>query len=395
MKSYIKAMSLSHPVEYSEMQATMVEALKYLSRTSKSPYSPIIYNNLGIAYCQLEDYGRALQSYYKCLSLSDLPVYKLTVANNIGYVHMSSGNFEKAAAILKEAYCSPHIGDSLSLKARITDNLGYCQYKRGETEGVRLMVEGRTLREELNDDFGLITSNLHLGEALLMLDKKQAIKAFLKAESLAAKTNSIDDRLLALQLLSRHTSPLTAKSYSSLYFELTDSLLGARRKARNYFAEVKYNYKAERDEKLRAVAREAELRLRQSQLENGRLMLLIITLCITFLSAIIVYHIVRTARRNRWKAAYDTEVRISNRLHDELANDIHQAIVVTEGNDISGPINKSRLLDILELVYRQARAISRENSAIGSDDFSTKLKDLMSIYNTNGQKVLIKGIGDI
>jgi tetratricopeptide (TPR) repeat protein len=381
--------------DFSEMQTTMVEALKYLDKKSERSYKPIIYNNLGIAYCQLEDYPRAIENYQRTLSLSNSPVHKLTAANNIGYVYISSGEYEKAYEVFRGIYASPHVSDSLSLKARVTDNFGYSAYKLGKPEGVKLIAEGLAIRENIGDDFGQITSYLHLGEALVSYDKEKAIMAVLNAERLAAKTSSPDDRLLALNFLVKYSDPATAKAYSLQYFRISDSLQTARRKARNHFAEVKYNYKLEREEKLRLQANKARLELRESELENARLLWLIAAICVAFTASAIIYKIVQRNRRTRWKASYDAEVRISNRLHDELANDLHQTIVFTETNDLSKSDNKNTLLDNLDLIYRRARGISRENASVGSNDFSKKLKDLISSYGSPGQNVLAKGIGDI
>ena len=381
--------------DFSEMQATMVEALKFLDQKSASSYRPIIYNNLGIAYCQLEDYPRAIENYQKTLALTDSPVHQLTVKNNIGYVYISSGKYQNAFDMLHRIYSSPNLNDSLAVKARVIDNLGYAAYRLGKQESVKFIGQGLEIRQRIGDEFGAITSNLHLGEALLQTDKYRAMAAVRQAERLAAKTNSPDDRLLALDFLARHSDAVQAKAYSLDYFRISDSLQTARRKARNHFAEIKYNYKRERDEKLRLQARQARLQLRESELENARLLWLIAAICILFLAFATIYVIVQRHKRNRWKAGYDAEVRIANRLHDELANDLHQAMVYTEANDFSRPENRDKLLDNLELIYRRARAISRENASVGDDDFVQKLKDVISYYGSPGQNVLAKGIGEV
>jgi signal transduction histidine kinase len=355
----------------------------------------MIHNNLGIAYCQLENYPRAIENYEKTLRISKSAVHKLTARNNIGYVYLSSGNYNKAFDFFKDLYASPHINDSLALKARVADNLGYAAYKLGKPEGLPLLNEGAMLRKEIGDEFGLIASTLHLGEALLPNDKGQAIANVLQAERLSAKTNSPDDRLLALHFLATNSAPAVGQKYASLYFRISDSLQTVRRKARNYFADVKYNYKLERDQNLKLQANQARLKLRQIQLENARLTWAIAAICIVFMAIIIVYIIVKRNRRARWKAAYETEVRISNRMHDELANDLHQAIIYTETNDLSEIENKNRLLDSLDVIYRRTRGISRENAAIGNEGFLETLKDLISSYSNTKQTVLAKGINDI
>lgn len=381
--------------DFAEMQTTMVEALKYLGKEAPKAYEPIIHNNLGMAYCQLEDYPRAIESYEKTLSLSDVTVHQLTAKNNIGYTYISSGNYQKAFDVLQEVYASSNICDSLSLKARVADNLGYCAYKLGMPDGIKLLTEGAKIREKIGDEFGLVTSKLHLGEAMLNDDREKAVALVEEAEQLAAKTSSPDDRLLALHFLATHSPPALGQKYSIRYFKISDSLQTVRRKARNYFAEVKYNYKRERDQKLRSQANEARLKLRQSELENARLIWLIAAICVVFVAAIVIFFIIRRNKRIRWKAAYDAEIRIANRMHDEMANDLHQTIVFAEINDLSETNNRNRLLDSLDVVYKRVRGISRENAAVDQIDFAEKLKEIISYYSVSGQKVLAKGMRDI
>src|SRR5690606_36542140 len=105
-----------------------------------------------------------------------------------------------------------------------------------------------------------------------------------------------------------------------------------------------------------------------------------------------IHYIVKTSRKKRAKAVYDTEVRISNRLHDELANDLHQAMVFTESRDLTDIGNRNKLLDALDSLYRQARSISREHAEVNVEDFSERLRDLLSTYISSNQSVIPIGI---
>lgn len=380
--------------DFAEMQATTVEALKYLNKESAQTYGPTIYNNLGIAYSQLEDYPRALQNYKKTLSYAYRPEDKLTVENNIANVYIKEGDYKKAYGLLKAASISPYINGDLTVKARILDNLGYSMFKLGKPDGLPLLKQGLDLREKAGDRLGLVTSSLHLAETLVK-DRDVAIAFAVQAEEISAETHSPDDRLLALSFLAKWSDPITARGYSLQYFKIADSLQTARRRARNHFAAVKYDYKLEREAKLKSQANEARLQLRQSELEKARLTWLIAAICVLFGAVVAVYRIIRRNRRNRWKASYEAEVRISNRLHDELANDLHQAIVFTESKDLSEPVNKDKLLDNLDLVYKRARSLSRENASVGSEDFAERLRELISFYGSPGQNVVAKDIAGV
>ncbi len=382
--------------DYSEMQATTVEALKFLDAGSRSAYEPVIRNNFGIAYCNLEDYPRAIANYNLVLKSSEHPVHRLTARNNIAYVHMNSGDFNKAYEILKQLVESPNLKDSTALEARIKDNLGFSAFKTSKSGYMDLLLDGLKLRRDIGDEYGEITSCLHIADAFVNTDRTRAIDFAKRAETLSADIGSAEDQLLALKFLSAYDNPMRANIYSANYFRISDSLQTARRKARNQFAEIRYNYKSEREQKLRSQAKAARLELEKAELEKVRLWWALAAICVITISIFVIASMIRRHRRNRLKTAYDTEVRISKRLHDELANDLHQTMVFTETNDMSHQKNADKLVENLDLLYKRARSISRENAAIDvSGDFSTAIRTLISSYISAEQTVLPVGIDDV
>jgi signal transduction histidine kinase len=96
-------------------------------------------------------------------------------------------------------------------------------------------------------------------------------------------------------------------------------------------------------------------------------------------------------RRKLQKATYDTETRISKKLHDELANDVFNAMTYADTQDLNNPTNKEFLLENLDKIYTQSRNISKENSQIDTgDNFEAVLKAMLSSYNSNNINVIIK-----
>ncbi len=382
--------------DYSEMETTTIEALKHLDAGLRPAYNAVIYNNFGLAYFGMEDYPRAIENYKKILKISDNPVHRLTALNNIAYTHMNAGDYKNAYSLLSEIHASPNINDSIYLKARVKDNLGFSAFKLGKPGYLELMHDGLRLRKEINDMFGQTESYLNLANAMVDSDRQAAIRHAKEAERVSAAIPSADDRLTALKFLSTYETGDEAKKFAADYFRISDSLKSARQKARNHFAEIRYNYKIERDEKLKSQENAAKLELQKAEVETTRLWWAIAAICTIFVSISIIYWMIRRHRRNRLKAAYDTEVRISKQLHDELANDLHHTIVFTETSDMSQLKQRNKLLESLDSLYKRARSISRENAAIDMKaDFIGTLRELLSSYVTDSQAVLPVGIDGI
>lgn len=372
-----------HQGDFSEVQSNAVDALQYVGSQGQI-YLPMIYNDLGRVYCQTENYDRAIDYYRKILDLSDNETYRITALNNIAYAHISNNEFEKANRIL-DSLASNIIIDSLALEARVHTNLGYSIFKSGIGDGKSQLIRGLEIREKINDNFGIVGSCILLSEVLAESDRASSIRYAERADRMASELQFPEDRLLALKLLSRYESPQRAQAYADKYFKFSDSLQSVRRAARSYFADVKYNFKREREEKLKSQAEAAQLKF-------SRLIWAISLGVLGICAAVIIHYIVKTSRKKRAKAVYDTEIRISNRLHDELANDLHQAMVFTESRDLTDIGNRNKLLDALDSLYRQARSISREHAEVNVEDFSERLRDLLSTYISSNQSVIPIGI---
>jgi signal transduction histidine kinase len=96
------------------------------------------------------------------------------------------------------------------------------------------------------------------------------------------------------------------------------------------------------------------------------------------------------------KISYTTEIRISKKLHDELANDVYQTMAFAETQDLSTAQNKEILLTSLDTIYSRTRNISRENSTIEAGAlFETSLKEMMSGFHTNEINILTNGMDTI
>ena len=58
------------------------------------------------------------------------------------------------------------------------------------------------------------------------------------------------------------------------------------------------------------------------------------------LSAVFLYYYLKNRnKKEKAEAVYQSETRISKKLHDELANDVYQTMAFVETQDLQNPIN--------------------------------------------------------
>ena len=184
--------------------------------------------------------------------------------------------------------------------------------------------------------------------------------------------------------------------YGQKYIFINDSIIKIRNNFKNKFAKIKYDSKKEKDEnqKLRLQKVENEVALQKSEIEK-----------ILFLSGFIILGLVlffvkknhkNKAQIIKLETAYDTETRIAKDIHDELANDVFQAITFTQTQSLTNEDSKENLIQKLDHIYSRVRGISRENNDIDTGpNYWRNLKEILSSYNNDNTNISINGIEKI
>src|SRR5690606_3780292 len=99
--------------------------------------------------------------------------------------------------------------------------------------------------------------------------------------------------------------------------------------------------------------------------------------------------------REKELAAYQAELYISKKVHDEIANDVFNLLTRTQNDAINTPF-KTSLLTVIDKLYRKTRNIAREFSDIPVGiEFEDTLTDLLSNYSNKDTQILNKGVKDI
>nr|MBU3861682.1 tetratricopeptide repeat-containing sensor histidine kinase [Flavobacterium sp. MC2016-06] len=380
--------------DYYGSKETLTEALPYIKK--RDIYTVSINNYFGIADKELLLYNDAVYYYKEAMKDCTDSVTKQAPLSNIAVVYIQQKKYDKAITIL-ESILNKKTADSKSKifsEARVTDNLGYAYFKKGINEkGLLLMNESLEMRNQEDDIYGSIESNLHLAEYYAKIESKKSNQYALDAYKTATKLNSIDERLEGLQFLILNHSGSESTHYAQKYITLNDSIINIRNNFKNKFAKIKYDSKKEKDEnqKLRLEKAEDLVTLQKSKIQRIVLFSGFIILLLT-----IIYlkkdHQNKT-RIVKIKTAYDTETRIAKDIHDELANDVFNAITFTQTQPIATTQSKETLLKKLDHIYTRVRGISRENNDIDTGaNYADNLKEMLSTYNTDQTNVIINSI---
>ena len=368
-----------------DSENSAIKALKLLdgmgARKETLEHRIGIYNHLGKIYRVLTKYDTALEYYNKVLTLAQTPNQRTVALNNRALVYEDQGQLQLAANEFSKAYqMASEIKDTREM-ARALDNLGHVQSKMGNEEALSTMESALNMRLDLHDPSGTYASYKHLTAYYKDRNEKAKANGYAqKALDLAKSINAVSYIKDALEnLLS-----LSADANVVEYKRINDSLTLAKQQGTNAYASMKYAYVTqERLAKQNELEKEKQKRWKQLYLAIG----ILITLLSLFL-----YVILNTKyKKDKLQQVYQTEARISKKVHDEVANDVYHVITKIQRSN-----NSDEVLDDLENIYNRTRDISKENSAINvRENFSELLNDLLLGYKSDEVNIVTKNLSKI
>ena len=376
--------------EYGESEALVIKAIEKFNLSNKYEYIPMCYTTLGIIAKYMERYDESIEYHLMSINFaSKTPKRemesKFSAYNNIGTVYKNLKQYKTAENYYEKALSLEDYLKSRPVKfSRILDNLGYVKFlaDKDNEESLKLMNQAYTIRDSINDYIGLSTNNLHYAKYYQAHNnfKKSKYHAS-KVVKLAPKVKSNEELLDAYQLLSVVSEPKTGLEYAQKYIALNDSLIKEERLYRDKFARIRF----ETDQK--------EQQIIKVQNQNT-VYLLGMLLLLSLIGFALFFFRQRTkylAQQNKivqTRAAYETETRISKRLHDELGNDIFQVMLQYQNNP-----HDPEIVNRLNKTYNKARDISRENSEFEVDEtYGEELTDMLQNYINNGVQLILRGL---
>lgn len=376
--------------DYAASESTVLEALPFLKNNPKPNHHWGVYTTLAINYLQTYDYKLALYYDNLALNLKTNQWRKASIKNNIALINMEMQDYQKAIQILQPLILEEKIINDKEVFSIILNNLGYSYYKAGNPKGIRYLNQALKMRKKAKNDWGLTSSYVNLSEYYQKDNPRLSFTYALMAYDKSKTVNNVNDRLISLALLIQNSSGNQLKKFSLDYIRINDSVTKARQIAKNQFAKIKYDSKKEKEENLSLKTQKAQSFLQLEQQKNKNI-ILILLIIIGFLSTIFVYYFLKASnKKEKLQTSYDTEIRIAERLHDELANDVYHTLSFAETQDLSSNQNKEILLHNLDTIYSRTRNISKENSAVDTRlYFVAGLKEMITDFNSDAVNIMI------
>lgn len=375
--------------DYIGSENTATEALSLINKYSNPEYTSRLYNTLGMNYDNLFDFELAEKNYLLSMSFKNTEVEKLTMKNNIAVVAIDDLKYDKAKKLLTKLLTNKNINENLSIKSKILGNLGFCLLKTNQPNSLAFFNEALAIKKQIKDDYALISSYMHLTEYYQSRNKNLALNYAKTALTQAEKLNCPDEKLKAMEVLVAKNEG----NYSKKYFDLNDSLKKSRQKSKNQFAKIRFDSKKTIAENQLLKTQKAETDLK-IETQKNKILIASIFGILSFFGGIFVYQRMRFRNKSeKIKASYNTETRISKKVHDELANDIFNAMTFAITQNLNDETKKEKLINSLDDVYTRTRDISRENNVIDTGIyFKDNLKDMLSPYNSLKLNIIINGI---
>ncbi|OEK09507.1 hypothetical protein A8C32_12420 [Flavivirga aquatica] len=348
-----------------------------------------IYNQLGMIYRQFEDYDKSLEYYNKVLEITKDPNNIAQINNNKANVFKYQRNYTQAINEFQKAFSFYTKQGNIIKAARALDNIGIVQSKTQNPDALTNLERALSMRKNANHTSGIFTSYLHISE--YYKDEKNNEKALFyakKALKIANFTKNIKHKENALSML------LNLKNDKNIieYKTIEDSLKKAKQIQENKYAAIKYNVKEKEK-----IINERELMLKSTELEKEKetklkLVYLFIGLSILLMSFFLILILKSKHKKDKIQQVYNTETRISKKVHDEVSNDMYHLLTKLQSN----PNIQENILDDISDIYIRTRDISKENSIIEvKEDYGDLLKDLLISFKNDKVNILTKNISKI
>jgi len=375
---------------YSASDSTLVESIKYVQGKRDRTISSA-YNCLAINAKERLLYTDAIIYYNKALEISTNKISKTIYKNNLANVYKELKNYPKSILILENL-----LKDSITdqkRKARIIDNLAHIKWLNKSKENVlKELLLALSVRDKLNDNSGLIASYNHLSDYFRDLNKSKSLFYGNKMYEVAKKESATNEILESIDVIVSLQKPEKSIKYYKESIHLRDSLREAETKRQYKFAKIKYNFEEEeiQKQKFKTLATENKLLAEQEYSEKKNIFILGILLTSGLL--ILIFKRKYQYKKRILQEEYNTEIRIAKKLHDELGNDIFHTLTKLQ----NPKIESVEIINDLDKIYLQTRAISHENDSIETGaNFENYFRDLVSSYNSNTCKIILKDLSTL
>lgn len=338
------------------------------------------YNELGMTCYNLNEFRDALNYYQQALRFADNQTLKPYILNNIGNAYSKLQAYQQAVNSYQKVI--DLVGKNGASYARTLTNLATTKWLRNHKyNAVPELLTSLAIRLRQKDRWGENSSYAHLADFYLHSQPDSALYYAKKMFAIANRLQSPDDELEALRKLIVLSPPDEAKTYFRHYQVLSDSIETSRNAAKNQFALIRYNVEKSKAENI-------QLQKENTEKKYQLVGVLVVT---AFILLLLVFWYRKRKQRLQIEAnnrIRQNELRLSQKVHDVVANGLYQVISGIENTD---ELRKDTLLDQIETLYEQSRNISYEKTGFNDGDFSEKVARLLTGFGNPITKIAVIG----
>ena len=370
--------------DYRNSQQSATQALSLLDPKKDSVYLSSAYDIIGRAYRYQGFLEDAISEYQNSMRYAEHKLCVLTIKNNIAQTLIDLGQEQEAVDLLEQI---TNQTDDPKFQIFFEDNLIFGRWIINpgldiETE----LLSNLEKRKEIGNKVGIIGSYEHLMFFYKDKNKEKAIEMAKKLLAVATEIERENSQKLALEQLIALSAPEESKKYSERYIILSDSIESNNLRVQNTFAKIKYDEEQKLDEINQLEAQAAIKDQETIELKNQLIILLLILIILGGITAVYFYTQKQRHRREKLKEVYQTEIRLSKTVHDELANDIYNLMSRLQ------PILAPAEIDKLDNIYKKTRDISRKNNSVDTgNSYSGNLLAMVSENTPPGTRLFING----
>ncbi|QNJ97017.1 tetratricopeptide repeat-containing sensor histidine kinase [Constantimarinum furrinae] len=339
------------------------------------------FTQLGMVYRNIRDFKQAITIYDQALALKPNPDAHVILLNNKANAYKSLEEFNKAEEILLTGLEIVEKMQDTIKQALLLDNLGEVQHRLKDPKALNTLHKALRLRLNFKNLKHRFTSYMSLADFYLATNSDSSNYYIQKALSTAKSLKNSAYKHEAFNLLLKdHVDPDVRE-----FMALTDSINTAAQLEDNKYAYRKWNVaEAKKRQELAEIGRESEKGKRILYQWIGLLVVVI---------AILLFFLFRIKhKRDRIRQVYETETRISKKVHDEVANDIYHLMNnLQQQKDVD-----ARTVDSLDSLYNKTRDISKEISSISLDkEFDLELTDMLESFQNDEVNIITRNLSSI
>jgi len=376
--------------DYISSDISAIRGLQYLNGNREKTIISL-YNCLAINSKKQQFYNQAIYNYNKALSFSLSNRQKSAIKNNIANVYIELKEYSKSILILEELLKEPI--KNKKTKARIVSNLAYVKWlKNSNINILNEFLRAKSIREIENDNYGLMSSYSHLSDYYKKKDLNKSLEYAFKFYQLSKEQNSVNGQIESIDLIVGLQTPHKSIKYYKEGIRLRDSIQNINNHKQNKFAKIKYNYEVEEKQKLKFEKLATKNLLIAEQEHSQKKSIIIFGIIFTSGIFFYIYRRKQQHKKRILEESYNTEIRIAKKLHDELGNDIFNTLTKVQNSNIK----TEEIINDLDKIYLQTRAIAHENDSIETGtNFENYFRELVSSYNSDSCKILLKDLSSL